>query len=120
LVHDGNFWRFADDTEANLTGVQERLRALAELEATDYYLMAPLTREMGTVEVVFEAEDEEQEQPALSFSFYAPLEEGGRAMVQVTGRSTIMGVEVENVEAILGDLDALRPEPTEESVADAE
>jgi hypothetical protein len=120
LVYDGNFWRFGDDTEANLTGVQERLRALAELEATDYDLMAPLTREMGSVEVVFEAEDEEQERPALSFSFYAPLEEGGRAMVRVTGRSTVMGVEVEDAKAILGDLDNLRPEPPEDPDADSE
>jgi hypothetical protein len=120
LVYDGNFWRFADDVEADLTRVQERLRALAELEATDYDLMAPLTREMGKVEVVFEAEDDGQERSVLSFSFYAPLEEGGRAMVQVTGRSTVMGVEVENAETILGDLEGLRPEPTEESNADSE
>jgi hypothetical protein len=119
LVHDGNFWRFADDTEANLTGVQERLRALADLEATDYDLMAPLTREMGKGEVVFEAEDDD-ERPVLSFSFYAPLQEGGRAMVQVTGRSTVMGVEVEDAETILGDLEGLRPEPAEESNADSE
>jgi hypothetical protein len=119
ILVDG-FWRFADDTEANLTGVQERLRALADLEATDYDLMAPLTREMGNVEVVFETEDGDQERSVLSFSFYAPLQEGGRAMVQVTGRSTVMGVEVEDVETILGDLEGLRPEPTEESNADSE
>ena len=57
--------------------VQERLRALADLEATDYDLMAPLTREMGTVEVIFEAGDDDQERPVLTFSFHAPLEEGG-------------------------------------------
>jgi len=56
LVQIDGFWLFADDTEANLTMVQERLRALADLEATDYDLMAPLTREMGTVEVIFEKE----------------------------------------------------------------
>ena len=120
LVYDGSFWRFADDVEANLTNVQERLRALADLEATDYDLMAPLTREMGSVEVVFEAKDDDQERPVLTFSFYAPLEEGGRAMAQVTGRSTVMGVEVDDAEAILGDLDDLRPEPPQESDADSE
>ncbi len=76
-----------------MTNVQERLRALADLEATDYDLMAPLTREMGSVEVIFEAEDDDQDRSALTFSFYAPLEEGGRAMVQVTGRDTVMGVD---------------------------
>ncbi|MCW8984573.1 MAG: DUF4340 domain-containing protein [Thermoanaerobaculales bacterium] len=120
LIFDDGFWVFADEVEANLTMVQERLRAIAELEATDYDLMAPLTREMGTVEVVFEAENDDGEQPVLTFSFYAPLEEGGRAMVQVTGRSTVMGVEAEDVEAILGSLDDLRPEPPAESDTDSE
>jgi uncharacterized protein YuzE len=113
------FWRFADQVEANLTNVQERLRALADLEATDYDLMEPLTREMGSAEVVFEAEDDD-ERSALTFSFYAPLEEGGRAMVQVTGRGTVMGIEVGNAEAILDDLEGLRPEPPEEPDADSE
>ncbi len=120
LVLVDGFWRFADDVEANMTNVQERLRALAELEATDYDLMAPLTREMGTVEVVFEAEDDSQERSALTFSFYAPLEEGGRAMVQVTGRGAVMGIKVEDAEAVLDDLEGLRPEPPEVAVTDAE
>jgi hypothetical protein len=119
LVHDGNFWRFPDGTEANLTAVQERLRKLAELEASDYDLMAPLTPEMGTVEVVLEAE-EGGTPPVLRFSLYAPLEEGGRAMVEVNGRNNVMGVAVEEVEAILEDLDALRPEPPEETADDSE
>ncbi len=120
LVYDGSFWRFEDDTEADLTAVQEKLRALAGLEATDYDLMEPLTREMGTVEVVLEAEDEGQERPSLTFSFYAPLEEGGNAMLKVSGRDTVMGVEAEDAEKILGDLESLRPEPPLESDADTE
>jgi hypothetical protein len=120
LVQEGSVWRFPDDTEANLTKVQERLRVLADLEATDYDLMAPLTREMGSVEVVLEAEDEDQQRPTLTFSFFAPLEEGGKAMVKVTGRGTVMGVEVGNVEAILGDLEGLRPEPPQDLAADSE
>jgi hypothetical protein len=119
LVHDGSFWRFPDDTEANLTAVQERLRKLSELEASDYDLMAPLTPEMGSVEVVLEAEEDE-ERPVLLFNFYAPLEEGGRAMVEVSGRSNVMGVSVDEVEAILHDLEALRPEPPEEAAAEGE
>jgi len=118
LVLTDGFWRFADDTEANLTAVQERLRKLADLEATDYDLMAPLTREMGKVELVFEAEDEEQEGSVITFDFFAPLSDGGRAMVQVSGRVTVMGVKVEDVEAILGDLEALRPDPPAEASND--
>jgi hypothetical protein len=120
LVQEGSIWRFPDDTEADLTKVQERLRALAGLEATDYDLMAPLTREMGSVEVVLEAEDDGQERPVISFSFFAPLEEGGKAMVQVTGRNTVMGVEVEDVGEILGDLDGFRSDLQAESGADSE
>jgi hypothetical protein len=120
LAYDGNFWLFADDTEANLTAVQEKLRDLANLEATDYDLMAPLTREMGTVEIVFEAEEEGQERPTLTFSFYAPLQEGGKAMLQVAGRDTVMGVEIEDAEKILGNLEAMRPEPPLEFDADSE
>ena len=120
LVYEGAFWRFADESEADLTAVQEKLRALASLEATDYDLMAPLTRAMGTVEVVLEAEEEGQERPSLTFSFLAPLEEGGKAMLQVTGRDTVMGVEIEDAEKILGGLEALRPEPTPAADADSE
>jgi hypothetical protein len=120
LVLDDGFWRFADDTEANLSKVQERLRALADLEATDYDLMAPMTTKMGTAEVVFKEKDDDPARSAITFSFYAPLEEGGRAMVEVTGRTTVMGVAIEDVEAILGDLSGLRPETPDEPDADSE
>jgi hypothetical protein len=120
LVQDGSVWRFADETEADLTKVQERLRALAGLEATDYDLMAPLTREMGSVEIELEAEDEDQDGPWIRFDFFAHLEEGGRAMVQVTGRDTVMGVDVAEVGRILADLESLRLEPSDESDADPE
>lgn len=120
LVLDDGFWIFPDDTEANLTKVQERLRSLADLEATDYDLMAPLTREMGSVEIVLEAEAEDSERPVISFVFFAPLEEGGKAMVQVTGRRAVMGVEVEGVNGILGGLESLRPEPPDEPDAESE
>jgi len=120
LVQDGSVWRFADDAEADLTKVQERLRALANLEATDYDLMAPLTREMGSVEIVLEAEDEDEDGLVIRFDFFAPLEEGGRAMVQVTGRDTVMGVEVAKVDEILADLDGLRRQPADESDLQAE
>ena len=120
LVKDGSIWRFADDSEADLTKAQERLRALATLEATDYDLMAPLTREMGNVEVALGQDNDEEEQPTIRFEFFAPLEEGGKAMVQVTGRETVMGVEVAKVDAILGNLEELRPKTEDKSAPDSE
>jgi hypothetical protein len=105
-------WRFVQDAaEANYSAVQDRLGKLANLEATDYDLMAPMTAEMGRAEVVLNADDDEAEGQVLSFEFFEPLSEGGRAMVRVGGRDNVMGVETEEVEGILGDLDALRPKP---------
>ncbi len=120
LTQEKGIWRFADDSEADLGAVQERLRALADLKATDYDLMAPPTREMGTVEVGFEAEDADEEGTVVTFGFFAPLAEGGRAAVRVSGRDTVMGVAVGDVEAILGDLDALRAEPPDDPAEDTD
>ena len=88
LVLDDGFWIFPDDTEANLTKVQERLRSLADLEATDYDLMAPLTREMGSVEVVLEARDGALRLPTSA------LLEGDRVLVASDGRLEERPVEI--------------------------
>lgn len=115
LTQNESVWRFADDSEAKLGAVQDRLRALASLEATDYDLMAPPTREMGTAEVGLEKKDDEEHGAVITFKFFAPLSEGGRAVVQVSGRKTVMGVNVNDVKAILGDLDGLRSQSVEEA-----
>ena len=112
-------WQFAQDgAEANNSVVQDRLGKLANLEATDYDLMAPMTAEMGRAEVVLKTEDE-AERSVLSFVFFEPLAEGGRAMVEVSGRNNVMGVQTAEVDVILGDLDALRPKPADD-LADLE
>jgi hypothetical protein len=120
LTQEESIWRFADESEADLAAVQERLRDLAGLEATDHDLMTPPTREMGSVEVAFEPEDEEAAGRVLTFTFYAPLEQGGRAVVTVSGRDNVMGVQAEDVEALLGGLEALRADPPVEDGADTE
>ena len=81
--------------------------------------MAPMTAEMGRAEVVLKADDDEAEGRVLSFEFFEPLSEGGRAMVRVGGRNNVMGVEAVEVDVILGDFDALRPKPTDD-LADLE
>jgi len=82
--------------------------------------MAPMTSELGRAEVVLEAADGESEPETLSFTFYAPLEAGGRAMVRAAGRETIMGVDAAKVDEIFADIDALRPDPVEELTEDSQ
>ncbi len=121
LEQTDGVWHFVDEGgEADLTEVQQRLRKLSDLEATDYDLMAPMTSELGRAEVVLEAADGESEPETLSFTFYAPLEAGGRAMVRAAGRETIMGVDAAKVDEIFADIDALRPDPVEELTEDSQ
>lgn len=113
-------WEFADGGEANLTAVQERLRKLSDLEAMDYDLVAPPTAELGRAEIVMEAEDDSTTFRSLIFTFFEPIAQGGRAAAMVSGRDTVMGVELSDVEEILGDLESLRPEPIEEPADETE
>ena len=109
-------WRFtADETEAEQTRVQDRLTALVDLEATDYDLMAPITEEIGRAEVILSAAGEGDDE-VLTFTFFAPLTEGGKAVVTVSGRQGVMGIDPLSVAAILGDLGDLRPAPADSSV----
>jgi len=116
LVKDRGLWSFADDGgEADSVAVGDRLSRLAGLEATDFDLIQPATPEMGRAEVRFEALDGERS--TLSLVFFQPLTEGGRAMVQASGRDTVMGVALSDAESILGNLEKLRPQPEEEPAA---
>ncbi len=103
-------WRFAGDgAEADQPRVSDRLTALSQLEATDYDLMAPMTDELGRAVVVLQADEEGGEPEEITFTFFAPLSEGGRAMVRVSGRETLMGVDVAAVKPIFADFGDLRP-----------
>ena len=114
LVKDRGLWSFADDGgEADSVAVGDRLSKLAGLEATDFDLIQPATPEMGRAEVRFEASDGEDDS-TLSLVFFQPLTEGGRVMVQASGRETVMGVALSDAESILGNLEELRPQPEEE------
>jgi hypothetical protein len=114
-------WRFAGDGgEADQARVSDRLTALSKLEATDFDLMAPMTDEMGRAEVVLRAAEEGDEQRPITFTFFAPLSEGGRAMVRVSGRETLMGVDPAAVASILANPDDLRRAAETEEVPEAE
>ena len=111
-------WRFtADETEVEQSRVQDRLTALVDPEATDYDLMAPITKEIGRAEVILAAADDAAEPRNITFTFFAPLAEGGKAVVTVSGRANVMGIDPAAVEAVLGDLGDLRPVITD-SAAD--
>lgn len=114
LSRSAGTWQFADGAAADLTAVQERLRSLSDLEATDYDLVDPPTAELGRAEIEMEADDDSAAPRILTFTFFQPLAEGGRAAVRVSGRDTVMGVELSDVEEILDDLEGLRPDPAEE------
>jgi hypothetical protein len=114
LSRSAGTWQFPDGAEADLTAVQERLRSLSDLEATDYDLVDPPTAELGRAEIEMEADDDSEAPRILTFTFFHPLAEGGRAAVRVSGRDTVMGVELSDIEEILDDLEGLRPDPAQE------
>ncbi len=116
-------WKLTDGgAEVDQASVQDRLSKLAALEATDYDLLAPPTSEMGRVEVTLGGgkDDEGEEATTLVFTFYQPLTEGGRALVRVSDRDTVMGVNGADVDSILGGLEGLQASPEEESPATSE
>jgi hypothetical protein len=104
----GGVWRFSDGEPADDAAVRRRLTALADLEAREHDLVLPPTEVMGSVIVVL---DDDGGAEGLTYTFYAPIEDGGHAAVTVSARSNIMGVDAAVVAGILGDLDGLRAEP---------
>jgi hypothetical protein len=99
-------WTLADGVEAEQAEVRRRLNALTDLEAREHDLVHPPTEVMGTVIVVL---DDDGGAEGLTYTFYAPIEEGGHAAVKLSSRANVMGVDATVVETIVGDLDALRP-----------
>jgi hypothetical protein len=99
--------------EADQARVSDRLTALAGLEATGYDLLAPPTAEMGRAELVLAAAGEGGEGTTVSFSFFEPMNEGGQAMVVVSGREAGMGVDPAQARRIVGGLADLRELPQE-------
>lgn len=115
-------WRSADGAEADMTAVSDRLQALAALKATDYDLVSPPSAEIGRVELVLDAADLKAEKPAapLVLTFYAPLKQGGNALVTVSARPTVMAAPADAVEKILADPESLLtvPKPTAPTTPD--
>ena len=107
--------------EVEYGAVQDRLAALAALEAIDFDLIEPANRPAGTVELELKAPGDGAEPRRLAFSFHRPLVEGGAALVRVSGRPTVMSVAAAQVEQILADPAGLvRPAAEDGSEAGAD
>jgi hypothetical protein len=120
LTRSEGLWQEQSGSELDYSAVQDRLSKLADLEANEFDLMQPPTDEMGRVELGLEAPDDSSEAPAVSFTFYRPLAEGGDVLVTVSARDTVMSVDPAEVQAILSDPESLRkqeePEPEQNEV----
>lgn len=98
-------WQAEDGGQVDNTEVNRRLGALADLEVREHDLVLPPTKVMGSIILVLE-DDEGAE--GLTYTFFAPLEEGGHAAVKVSSRDNVMGVDAISAETIVGDLEGLR------------
>jgi len=98
-------WRMADGSTADDAEVRRRLSRLAELEADDHDLARPPTEVLGRAIVTVGGDATPEE---VGFTFYAPIEDGGHAAVEVSRRDDIMGIDAAVAEAIVGDVHSLR------------
>ncbi len=110
LSREDGLWRLEDGAEALSTKVQERLGALAGLKAVDFDLMNLDTPELGRASLGLDGAD-----TAVIVTFSEPLADGGNVLVTVSGRDTVMSVEPDDVQSIVGDLLALRSETPQEA-----
>jgi len=117
LGRDGGMWTLDDGGEASSTEVLDRLSKLAALKATDFDLVEPSAGARGRAELELAAVEPGGEPQRVVFTFYPPLTPGGRALVRVSARDTVMGVEATDVDEVLSNLDLLLPQPTPEPEA---
>ena len=102
-------WQLSGGGETDGAEVRRRLNALADLEAREHDLMLPPTEVMGSVILVLD--NAELGAEGVTYTFHAPIEEGGHAAVTVSSRANVMGVDAAVAETVLSDLDGLRPAP---------
>lgn len=112
LERGGGMWTLDGGGEADPSEVLDRLSKLAALRATDFDLVEPAAGARGRVELGLASPDPGGEPQRVAFTFYPPLTPGGRALVRVSARDTVMGVEAASVDEVLSNLDLLRPRPT--------
>jgi hypothetical protein len=99
-------WQLDDGGEAESAEVRRRLNALADLVVREHDLVLPPTEVLGSVILVLDSDNGAE---GLTYTFYAPMEEGGHAAVTVSVRANVMGVDAVTVETIVGNLEKLHP-----------
>ena len=110
--HDG-LWNDPNGGDVDFTAVQDRLSALAGLEAVEFDLVEPATPPMGTVELVLTAASEGGEPRRLTWAFHRQLTEGGDALVRSSDRPAVMSVSASQVDRVLADPSSLIKPPNE-------
>jgi len=110
-------WQAEDGGQVDNPEVSRRLSALADLEVREHDLVLPPTRVMGSVILVL---DDDEGAEGLTYTFFAPLEDGGHAAVTVSSRNNVMGVDAISAETIVGNLERLRPAAEAPALADGE
>ncbi|MCG6963509.1 MAG: DUF4340 domain-containing protein [Acidobacteria bacterium] len=125
LKFEDGKWKLADGKDANSTAALGRLSKLSGLEAEAFDLVKPAMAERGHITLTLsagsdEAKDEKNAKTQqVTYTFYPPLAAGGRALVAVDARPTVMSVEEFKVGQLLGNLDELSTLPTPTPVATA-
>ncbi len=108
-------WKLKGGVAADGSEVLSRLGKLSELRAVSYDLIAKGPKRMGQaiVELAPVSGPTKVAKPEkVTFTFFAPLRPGGRALAEVSGRKTIMSVEAKSVREIFANLDSLKAKPT--------
>lgn len=102
-----------DGHEAASSEIFSRLSTLARLEAEGFDLVKGGTEELGTISVRLKpGENGKGAKPAeVTWTFFAPMKTGGRALVAVTGRDTLMSVDADKVRGLLRDPEGLCTPP---------
>jgi hypothetical protein len=113
-------WKLDDGSDADYNAVQDRLTSLSKLEAVDFDLVPSGTATLGEVEITLKAFGEDAATTTVHFRFSAPLQAGGKVLVSVDQRPSLMSVEAASVDALLSNLDALRAPKEEESTTSDE
>ncbi len=108
-------WKLNGGIPADGSEVLSRLGKLSELRAVSFDLLAkgPKRMAQAVIELAPSAVGKKGAKPKIvTFTFFAPLRPGGRALVQVSGRKTVMSVEVKKVHEIFANLGKLKLKPT--------